>query len=40
MVEMEADMRNAIAKDLGSSKYRRRIVRSKKVYSRKRKENQ
>lgn len=40
MVETEEMMRNVVARDLASPKYRKRIVRSKKVYSRKRKENQ
>jgi len=39
MVEMEVVMRNVMARQLAEPKYRKRIVRSKKVYSRKRKEN-
>jgi hypothetical protein len=39
MVETEVVMRNVMARQLAEPKYRKRIVRSKKVYSRKRKEN-
>ena len=39
MVETEVVMRNVVARDLASPKYRKRVVRSKKLYSRKRKEN-
>jgi hypothetical protein len=34
-METEGIMRNAVAKDLGTSKYRPRVVASKKAYSRK-----
>jgi hypothetical protein len=38
MVETEAMMRNVMARQLAEPKYRKRVVRSKKLYSRKRKE--
>jgi hypothetical protein len=34
-METEGIMRNAVAKDLGSAKYRPRVVASKKAYNRK-----